>query len=161
MSALARATLYIAVLVLPGLAKAPLAYAQEAEGADRARAVHLLQRATYGPRPSGYRRGALGRDHRLVGSAAPPRAHRRLGARASADRGSRGIHEPCRAPESSTLLVRYSSPFESSSRTTHSPGVSGAGFVASWGSTARDASSPTWPPPASRGPSTRSDSFRR
>ena len=51
MSALARATLYIAVLVLPGLAKAPPAYAQEAEGTARARAVHLLQRATYGPRP--------------------------------------------------------------------------------------------------------------
>ncbi len=51
MSALARASLYIAVLLLPGLARAPLAYAQEAEGADRARAVHLLQRATYGPRP--------------------------------------------------------------------------------------------------------------
>ena len=51
MSALARASLYIAVLLLPGLAKAPLAYAQEAEGAARARAVHLLQRATYGPRP--------------------------------------------------------------------------------------------------------------
>ena len=51
MSALARATLYIVVLSLLGQAKAPLAYAQEAEVTDRERAVHLLQRATYGPRP--------------------------------------------------------------------------------------------------------------
>ena len=51
MSALARASLYITVIVLPGLAKAPAASAQDAEGLDRARAVHLLQRATYGPRP--------------------------------------------------------------------------------------------------------------
>ena len=57
MSALSRATLYITVLLLSGLARAPLAYAQEAEAADRDRApvhlaVHLLQRATYGPRPA-------------------------------------------------------------------------------------------------------------
>ncbi|MCH8234118.1 MAG: DUF1800 domain-containing protein [Bacteroidetes bacterium] len=51
MSALTRATLYIAVLFLPGLAKAPVVYAQGAEATDRDRAVHLLQRATYGPRP--------------------------------------------------------------------------------------------------------------
>ena len=51
MSALARATLYIVVLFLSGLAKAPQAYAQEAEATDRDRAIHLLQRATYGPRP--------------------------------------------------------------------------------------------------------------
>ena len=51
MSALARATLYILVLFLSGLAKAPQAYAQEAEATDRDRAIHLLQRATYGPRP--------------------------------------------------------------------------------------------------------------
>ena len=51
MSALARATLYIVVLSLSGLAKAPRAYAQEAEATDRDRAIHLLQRATYGPRP--------------------------------------------------------------------------------------------------------------
>ena len=56
MSALSRATLFIAVLLLSGLARAPLAYAQEDEAADRNRAVHravhLLQRATYGPRPA-------------------------------------------------------------------------------------------------------------
>ncbi len=56
MSALSRATLFIAVLLLSGLARATLAYAQEAEAADRDRAVHravhLLQRATYGPRPA-------------------------------------------------------------------------------------------------------------
>ena len=51
MSALTRATLYIAVLFLPGLAKAPVVYAQGAEATDRDRAIHLLQRATYGPRP--------------------------------------------------------------------------------------------------------------
>jgi uncharacterized protein (DUF1800 family) len=51
MSALTRATLYIVVLFLPGLAKAPVVYAQGAEATDRDRAVHLLQRATYGPRP--------------------------------------------------------------------------------------------------------------
>ncbi len=51
MSALIRATLYIVVLFLPGMAKAPVVYAQEAEVTDRDRAVHLLQRATYGPRP--------------------------------------------------------------------------------------------------------------
>ena len=51
MSALARATLYMVVLFLSGLAKAPQAYAQEAEATDRDRAIHLLQRATYGPRP--------------------------------------------------------------------------------------------------------------
>ena len=52
MSALTRATLYIVVLSLSGLAKAPVVYAQEAEATDRDRAVHLLQRATYGPLPS-------------------------------------------------------------------------------------------------------------
>ena len=51
MSALERATLYIVVLSLSGLAKAPRAYAQGAEATDRDRAIHLLQRATYGPRP--------------------------------------------------------------------------------------------------------------
>ncbi len=51
MSALIRATLYIVVLFLLGMAKAPVVYAQEAEVTDRDRAVHLLQRATYGPRP--------------------------------------------------------------------------------------------------------------
>ncbi len=51
MSALTRATLYIVVLFLLGLAKAPVVYAQEAEDTDRDRAIHLLQRATYGPRP--------------------------------------------------------------------------------------------------------------
>ena len=51
MSALTRASLSIAVLLLPGLAKVSPAHAQEAESVDRARAVHLLQRATYGPRP--------------------------------------------------------------------------------------------------------------
>ena len=50
MSALTRASLYIAVLPLTGLASAAAACAQETEGMDRARAVHLLQRATYGPR---------------------------------------------------------------------------------------------------------------
>jgi uncharacterized protein (DUF1800 family) len=52
MSALTRVTLYIVVLSLSGLAKAPVVYAQEAEATDRDRAVHLLQRATYGPLPS-------------------------------------------------------------------------------------------------------------
>ncbi len=51
MSALTRVSLYISVLLIPGLAKTSLAYAQEAESAERARAVHLLHRATYGPRP--------------------------------------------------------------------------------------------------------------
>ena len=52
MSALTRASLSIAVLLLPGLAKvSPAHAAQEAESVDGARAVHLLQRATYGPRP--------------------------------------------------------------------------------------------------------------
>ena len=51
MSALTRASLSIAVLLLPGLTKVSPAHAQEAESLDRARAVHLLQRATYGPRP--------------------------------------------------------------------------------------------------------------
>ena len=51
MSALARATLYIVVLLLSSLANAPLSYTQEAEATDRDRAIHLLQRATYGPRP--------------------------------------------------------------------------------------------------------------
>ncbi len=51
MSALARATLYIVVLLLSSLVNAPLAYTQEAEATDRDRAIHLLQRATYGPRP--------------------------------------------------------------------------------------------------------------
>ena len=51
MSALARASLYIGVLLLT---KAPSTYAQSHTstlGADRSRAIHLLQRATYGPRP--------------------------------------------------------------------------------------------------------------
>ncbi len=52
MSALTRATLYITVLSISGLAKAPMAYAQETQATDRDRAIHLLQRATYGPRPS-------------------------------------------------------------------------------------------------------------
>ena len=58
MSALARASLYgsraIGVLLLPGLTKAPPGYAQShtsTVGADRSRAIHLLQRTTYGPRP--------------------------------------------------------------------------------------------------------------
>ena len=51
MSALARASLYLAVTVLPGVAKARAASAQDAAGLDRAQGVHLLQRATYGPRP--------------------------------------------------------------------------------------------------------------
>ena len=52
MSALARATLYIVVLSIFGLAKAPVAYTQETQATDRDRAVHLLQRASYGPLPS-------------------------------------------------------------------------------------------------------------
>ena len=55
MSGHTRASLYIAVslavFLLPGLARAPKACAQEGQGTDRAQAIHLLQRATYGPRP--------------------------------------------------------------------------------------------------------------
>ena len=49
MSALTRATLYITVLSISGLVKAPVAYTQETQATDRDRAIHLLQRATYGP----------------------------------------------------------------------------------------------------------------
>ena len=49
MSGVTRATLYIVVLSLSGLAMAPRAYAQAA-ATERDRAIHLLQRATYGPR---------------------------------------------------------------------------------------------------------------
>ena len=52
MSALTRATLYITVLSISGLVKAPVAYTQETQATDRDRAIHLLQRATYGPRPA-------------------------------------------------------------------------------------------------------------
>ena len=52
MSALTRATLYIIVLSISGLVKAPVAYTQETQATDRDRAIHLLQRATYGPRPA-------------------------------------------------------------------------------------------------------------
>ncbi len=52
MTAVVRATLYIAVVLLSGLASAPLVYAQEVGATDRIRAIHLLQRATYGPRPA-------------------------------------------------------------------------------------------------------------
>ena len=51
MSALGRASLYIGLFLLPGLAKAPAAKAQNGEDTVRAKAIHLLQRATYGPRP--------------------------------------------------------------------------------------------------------------
>ena len=52
MSALTRATLYITVLSISGLVKAPVAYTQETQATDRDRAIQLLQRATYGPRPA-------------------------------------------------------------------------------------------------------------
>ena len=52
MSALTRATLYTIVLSISGLVKAPVAYTQETQATDRDRAIHLLQRATYGPRPA-------------------------------------------------------------------------------------------------------------
>ncbi len=52
MSALIRATLYTIVLSISGLVKAPVAYTQETQATDRDRAIHLLQRATYGPRPA-------------------------------------------------------------------------------------------------------------
>ena len=51
MSALKRVTLCISVILIPGVAMAPPAYPQGTQSADRARAVHLLQRATYGPLP--------------------------------------------------------------------------------------------------------------
>jgi len=51
MSALGRAWLYLGLVLLAGLTKAPAAHAQNGEGTARARAIHLLQRATYGPRP--------------------------------------------------------------------------------------------------------------
>ena len=51
MSALTRVSLYTAVFLLPGLAWAQRATAQQDQNADRARAIHLLHRATYGPRP--------------------------------------------------------------------------------------------------------------
>lgn len=50
MRALTRATVFLAILVLLGQAKAPRGPAQEAAD-QRVRAIHLLQRATYGPRP--------------------------------------------------------------------------------------------------------------
>ena len=50
MSALGRASLYVGVLILPSFVKAPSLRAQNRDGADEARAIHLLQRATYGPR---------------------------------------------------------------------------------------------------------------
>jgi len=57
MSVLKRASFYIrvffvlglTVLVVPGLPKAHSASSQEARSTERARATHLLQRATYGP----------------------------------------------------------------------------------------------------------------
>ncbi len=52
MSALTRATLYTIVLSISGLVKSPVAYTQETQATDRDRAIHLLQRATYGPRPA-------------------------------------------------------------------------------------------------------------
>ena len=57
MSAFERASLHITILVVLGLgvllvlgSAGVFAYGQETPGADRARAIHLLQRATYGPR---------------------------------------------------------------------------------------------------------------
>ncbi len=50
MSALGRASVYIGVLLLPSLGKAPPLRAQNPDDAEKTRAIHLLQRATYGPR---------------------------------------------------------------------------------------------------------------
>jgi hypothetical protein len=50
MIALGRASVYMGVLLLPSLGKAPPLRAQNHDDAEETRAIHLLQRATYGPR---------------------------------------------------------------------------------------------------------------